>query len=90
MPQCRQATFFPWATPIPREARNSPGWHPPLRYGLQAGASSIAFGLLIAIEAAMGAVSDQKPRRNIMATIGTFKKSGDEYTGDCRAFSRTV
>ncbi len=40
--------------PIPREARKPPGHHPPLRCG-PAAASSIASGLLIAIEAAMGA-----------------------------------
>ena len=38
-------------------------------------------GLAIAIEAAMGAGSKVK-RRTDMATIGTFKKSGNEYTGE--------
>src|SRR5258707_15685414 len=45
------------------------------------GASSIACGLTIAIEAAMVAGSKQ-PRRNEMATIGTFKKSGNELQGE--------
>ncbi len=40
--------------PIPREARKPPGHHPPLRCGPTA-ASPIASGLLIAIEAAVGA-----------------------------------
>ena len=52
-------TFFPWAAPIPREPRKSLRRHPPLRFGLQAGASSIASGLEIAIEAAVVAGSRQ-------------------------------
>jgi hypothetical protein len=47
------STFFPWASPIPREPRKSHRRHPPLRFGPRAGASSIASGLQIAIEAAM-------------------------------------
>jgi uncharacterized protein (DUF736 family) len=54
--------------------------HPPLRSGPRAGASSIAFGLLIAIEAAVVAGSEQL-RRNDMANIGSFKKSGNEFQG---------
>ena len=46
-------TFFPWASPIPREPRKSHRRHPPLRSGPKTGASSIAFGLQIAIEAAV-------------------------------------
>ena len=46
-------TFFPWASSIPREARKSHRRHPPLCSGPRAGASSIASGLKIAIEAAM-------------------------------------
>ena len=45
-------TFFPWASPIPREARKSLRRHPPLRCG-PTGAASIAFGFQIAIEAAV-------------------------------------
>ena len=45
-------TFFPWASPIPREARKSHRRHPPLRFGPM-GAASIAFGFQIAIEAAV-------------------------------------
>jgi uncharacterized protein (DUF736 family) len=69
-------------SPIPREPRKSLRRHPPLGSGPQAGASSIACGLTITIEAAMVAGSKQ-PRRNDMATIGTFKKSGNgEFQGE--------
>ena len=47
----------------------------------EAGASSIAFGLQIAIEAAMVAGS-KTARRSDMANIGTFKKSGQEFQGE--------
>jgi hypothetical protein len=63
-PQRRRTTFFPWAAPIPRETRNSPGWRPPLRYGLHADAAPIASGLLIAIEAAMVAGSRTANKEN--------------------------
>jgi uncharacterized protein (DUF736 family) len=46
------------------------------------GAPSIASGLSIAIEAAMVRAREQRSRRSIMATIGTFKKSGNEFTGE--------
>ena len=39
------ATFFPWAEPIPREARKSCRHHPPLCSGPPADASSITSGL---------------------------------------------
>jgi uncharacterized protein (DUF736 family) len=55
--------------------------HPPLRSGPPAGASSIAFGLPIAIEAAVVA-GLKTSRRNDMANIGSFKKSGNEFQGD--------
>ena len=48
--------------PIPREARKSHRRHPPLRFGPKMGASSIAFGLQIAIEAAMVAGSNIKEK----------------------------
>jgi len=51
------ATFFPWASPIPREPRKSRQCHPPLRFGPKTGAAAITFGLQIAIEAAMVAGS---------------------------------
>jgi len=47
---------------IPRETRKSHRRHPPLRYGPKTGASSIAFGLQIAIEAAMVAGSSTKEK----------------------------
>jgi uncharacterized protein (DUF736 family) len=75
------STFFPWASPIPREPRKSLRRHPPLRSGPKTGASSIAFGLQIAIEAAMVAALEQQ-RRSDMASIGTFKKSGHEFQGE--------
>ena len=55
-------TFFPWASPIPREARKSHRRHPPLRYG-QTGAASIAFGFQIAIEAAVVAGSENSKEK---------------------------
>jgi uncharacterized protein (DUF736 family) len=50
-------------------------------------AASIALGLAIAIEAAMGAGSRQQDRRLTMATIGTFKKSGNSFTGTVTTLS---
>jgi uncharacterized protein (DUF736 family) len=47
----------------------------------RAGASSIASGLQIAIEAAVVAGSKQ-PRRSDMANIGSFKKVGNEFQGE--------
>jgi uncharacterized protein (DUF736 family) len=73
-------TFFPWAPPIPREARKFDRRHPPLRYGPM-GAASIAFGFQIAIEAAVVAGSETA-RRSDMANIGSFKKSGQEFQGE--------
>ncbi|MDE2578590.1 MAG: DUF736 domain-containing protein, partial [Hyphomicrobiales bacterium] len=54
--------------------------HPLLRCG-PVGAASIAFGLSIAIEAAVVAGSKQS-RRSDMATIGSFKKVGNEFQGE--------
>jgi hypothetical protein len=45
-----------------RKTRKSHRRHPPLRYGPKTGASSIAFGLQIAIEAAMVAGSSTKEK----------------------------
>jgi hypothetical protein len=75
MPQCRLTTFFPWAAPIPRGPRNSPGWHPSLCCGLRAGAASIAFGLSIAIEAAMGAGSKTAIKENYHGEHRHFQKN---------------
>jgi hypothetical protein len=49
-------------------------------------ASSIASGLSIAIKAAMGAVSKDRQEQT-MATIGTFTKSGDTFTGAVKTLS---
>ncbi len=57
-----EATFFPWATPIPREARKSLRQHPALRFG-PSGASPIVFGLQIAIEAAVVVGSKHKQEK---------------------------
>ena len=66
---------------IPRETKKVSRHHPPPCFG-PAGEPSVASGLSIAIEAAMVRARTQSKRRNIMATIGTFKKSGTEYTGE--------
>jgi uncharacterized protein (DUF736 family) len=74
------STFFPWASPIPREARKSPAAI--LRCAAaQAGAASIAFGFQIAIEAAVVAGS-KTARRSDMANIGSFKKVGNDFQGE--------
>jgi uncharacterized protein (DUF736 family) len=76
------ATFFPWPSAIPRGSQESRAAAilrcAPAR---RAGASSIASGLQIAIEAAVVAGSKQ-PRRSDMANIGSFKKSGNEFQGE--------
>ena len=57
------STFFPWASPIPRASQESlTRRRPPLRSGPKMGASSIAFGLQITIEAAMVAASNSKEK----------------------------
>jgi uncharacterized protein (DUF736 family) len=81
------STFFPWASPIPREARKSHRRHPPLRSGPRAGALSIVLGLSIAIEAAVVACS-KTARRSDMANIGSFKKAGSsEFQGEILSLS---
>jgi len=95
MAQRRQSTFFPCRLrrhssrnnkvsrqrPALRWARRS---HPvaQARQGPRAGEPSIASGLSIAIEAAMVRARGREQRRTTMATIGTFKKSGNDYTGE--------
>ena len=75
-------TFFPWPPAIPRGSQETRAAAilrcAPAR---GAGASSIASGLQIAIEAAVVAGSKQ-PRRSDMANIGSFKKSGSEFQGE--------
>jgi uncharacterized protein (DUF736 family) len=80
-----QAPWGPRFAHSSRKPRKPRRRHPPLRSGPQglgpAGASSIASGLQIAIEAAVVAGSKQ-PRRHDMANIGSFKKSGSEFQGE--------
>jgi uncharacterized protein (DUF736 family) len=90
MPQQFVTTFFPWVSPIPRETRKSRLHRPPLRFGPQAGAASVASGRSIAIEAAWCGSKNRKWRL-IMATIGTFKKTGsNEFTGEIGTLSVQV
>src|SRR5258708_4544010 len=56
------STFFPLASPLPPATRKSHRRHPPHRSGPKTGASAIAFGLQIAIEAAMVAGSSTKEK----------------------------
>jgi hypothetical protein len=80
MPQQRRRNFHPLpAAPSFLAGQESPSFAVrPLR-----GAPSIASGLSIAIEAAMVRGSEQSSRRTTMATIGTFKKTGNnEFTGE--------
>ena len=50
------------------------------------GAAPVACGPQIAIEAAMGAVPRDR-QESIMATIGTFTRSGDSFTGAVKTLS---
>jgi uncharacterized protein (DUF736 family) len=79
VPQRRRRDFLPLG--FAHSSRKSRRRRPPLRSGPKAGASAIAFGLQIAIEAAMVAELEQQ-RRSDMANIGTFKKSGHEFQGE--------
>jgi uncharacterized protein (DUF736 family) len=88
-PQRRSIDFLPLRKRIPRESRKSPAHHPPLRYGRKR-CGLIALGLLIAIEAAMGAARVQT-RRLIMATIGTFTKGDNgDFTGAVKTLTLNV
>jgi hypothetical protein len=63
LPQRRRFDFLPLGfAHSSRKTRKSHRRHPPLRYGPKTGASSIAFGLQIAIEAAMVAGSNTKEK----------------------------
>ena len=83
------STFFPWAFgPFLARQESMPPQGGGLsaailrcRCGPQAGASSIVFGLSIAIEAAAVAGS-KTARRSDMANIGSFKKVGNEFQGE--------
>jgi uncharacterized protein (DUF736 family) len=75
------ATFFPWASPIPREARKSHRRHPPLRYGPKRvrRRSPSAFR---SPSRPRWSRSSKTARRSDMANIGSFKKSGQEFQGE--------
>jgi uncharacterized protein (DUF736 family) len=78
MAQQRRHNFLPLpaAPPFLAKQESSSFAVEPLR-----GAPSIASGQLITIEAAMVRARKQRSRRTTMATIGTFKKTGNEFTG---------
>jgi len=74
-------TFFPWASPIPRDGQESLAAAILRCASARVGAASIAFGFQIAIEAAWSRARN-KLRRSDMANIGSFKKSGQELQGE--------
>jgi uncharacterized protein (DUF736 family) len=76
-----RSTFFPWASPIPREARKSLGRRPPLCFGPKTGAASIAFGLTDRHRGRDGR-GLETARRSQMSNIGSFKKVGKEFQGE--------
>src|SRR5579883_3168477 len=83
-------TFFPWAchpasagtpaAPIPREPRKSLRRHPPLC----SGPKGCGVDRLRPVDRHRGRDGRglEQPRRNDMATIGSFKKSGNEFQGE--------
>ena len=73
-------TFFPWASPIPREPRKSHRRHPPLR----SGPSGCGVDRLRPADRHRGRDGRglETARRSDMANIGTFKKSGHEFQGE--------
>src|ERR1700682_5704790 len=75
------ATFFPWASPIPREARKSHRRHPPLRYGPNGcGVDRVRLSDRHRGRGGRGARKQQG--EVTMANIGSFKKSGQEFQGE--------
>jgi uncharacterized protein (DUF736 family) len=73
-------TFFPWALPIPREARKSHRRHPPPRCGPNGcGVDRLR---LSDRHRGCGGRGARKQRRSDMANIGSFKKSGQEFQGE--------
>ena len=81
VPQRGRIDFLPLGFAHSSRGKKVSSPRPPLRSGPKTGASSIALGLQIAIEAAMVAELEQQ-RRSDMANIGTFKKSGHEFQGE--------
>jgi uncharacterized protein (DUF736 family) len=83
MPQRRLRDFLPLSAAPPFLAKQQSRFGAVLRCAAVASdAASIASGPPIAIEAAMVRARSREERRIIMATIGTFKKSGSDYTGE--------
>src|SRR5499425_2795440 len=68
------------AAPIPREPRKSRRRHPPLRYGPK----GCGVDRLRPDDRHRGRDGRgfEQPRRSDMATIGSFKKSGNEFQGE--------
>src|SRR3954447_23270941 len=73
-------TFFPWASPIPREARKSHRRHPPLRYGQTVRRRSPS--AFRSPSRPRWSRARKTARRSDMANIGSFKKSGQEFQGE--------
>jgi uncharacterized protein (DUF736 family) len=74
-------TFFPWASPIPREARKSHRRHPPLRFG-PSGCGVDRLRLSDRHRGRGGRGARKQQGRSDMANIGSFKKSGQELQGE--------
>jgi uncharacterized protein (DUF736 family) len=84
------AGFFPPPDGFASRSKKAGRRHPPLALRALPAAAPIAFRRTIAIEAAMGAVRAAQARRTIMATIGTFTKFGDGYTGSVKTLTLNV
>jgi uncharacterized protein (DUF736 family) len=84
MPQRRRSTFFPCRLRRHSSRNNKVALAPSSADAAAlTGAASIASGLWIAIEAAMVRARKFRSRRTTMATIGTFKKTGNnEFAGE--------
>jgi uncharacterized protein (DUF736 family) len=74
-------TFFPWALPIPREARKSHRPHPPLRCGPN-GCGVDRLRLSDRHRGRGGRGARKQQGESDMANIGAFKKSGQEFQGE--------
>jgi Protein of unknown function (DUF736) len=94
LPQWRRRDFLPPGLAPPRKKECAADIGSPIPRGTRkslaailrcapalTGAPSIAWGLSIAIETAVVAGSDSQGVSD-MATIGTFKKSGNEFQGE--------
>ena len=80
-------TFFPWRLRLHSSRAKKAAGSPSSAYATAlTSASSIVPGLLIAIEAAKGGLGSQQGEIT-MANIGSFKKSGNDYTGSITTLS---